>query len=122
MPEQVVEAGLDAPGAERVKDDLGRIRRFVRVKFMKEAISRMFRIYQVLQFFAQPLYLSIVQYSQARQISVIPEKSHLIIAQAIAVAVFGVRHSEEEGRDRMVVNREIFWVHYFLAFNFKNRS
>jgi hypothetical protein len=63
-----------------------------------------------------------VQYSQARQVSVLVEKSHLIIAQAIAVAVIGARYSGEEGRDRTVVNREIFWVHYFLAFNFKNRS
>jgi hypothetical protein len=44
----------------------------------------------------------------------------LSILQAIAVAVIGAGYLGEERGDRMVINREIFWVHYFLSFNFKN--
>ena len=57
VPEQIVKAGRDAPGAQRVEQHARRIGRFVGVVFMEEAVGRMVRVEQPLQFLAQRLNL-----------------------------------------------------------------
>jgi hypothetical protein len=47
MPQQVVKGGFDAPCAERMKQDPGRICRLVCVKLVKQLVTRMRRIYQL---------------------------------------------------------------------------
>src|SRR5215475_10378399 len=85
MPKNVVKAGLDAPRAQRVKENLRRVFRFVRVEFVIKLTPRMIGIHQVDQFLTQPLDLFVVKYPNASQIAVLVEKPNLLLVQPVAV-------------------------------------
>ena len=55
MPEKIVKARRDAPGAERVEQHARRIGGFVGVVFVEKAVGGMIRVEQPLQFAAQRL-------------------------------------------------------------------
>src|SRR5262245_66587789 len=96
MPQNVVKAGLDAPCAQRMKEYLRRVFRFVRVEFVIEMAPGMIGIHQIDKLFAQPLDLPVVQNPDARQIAVLAEKTNLFVAQPVAISIppFDRRHKQ----------------------------
>ena len=81
MPKDIVQTRLDAPRAERVKQNLVGIRRLIRVELIKQVITRMARIDQLQHFAAQHFDLLVIQQTDAGDISVFAIELHLLIAQ-----------------------------------------
>src|SRR5689334_9901175 len=83
MPQQIVQAGFDAPRAERVKQDLLRIGRLVSVVFVEKLVTGLRRIDKGREFVAQRLELFVAQHPDAGDISVFAVKLDLLVAESI---------------------------------------
>src|SRR5215510_16383845 len=104
MPQNVVKAGLDAPCAQRMKEYLRRVFRFVRVEFVIEMAPGMIGIHQIDKLSAQPLDLPVVQNPDARQITLLAEKTNLFVAQPVAIPIPPVDRRNKQIAYRFVIN------------------
>jgi len=91
-----MEPRCNAPGAESVKEYSRGIVRFIRVKLVKEVMSRMRGIGECRQFCAQDSDLPVAEEAHAGQITSFLIEGHLIVAQPEARPLSGRgRHSDE---------------------------
>src|SRR5215469_16633738 len=86
MPQNVVKAGRDTPGSQRVKQDLCRIGRFVGMILVEEVMAGMRRIREQGQLLAKRFYLLVVEDANAGQIAMFAVKPHLLRRQVTVAA------------------------------------
>jgi hypothetical protein len=87
IPEQIVEAGQNAPGAEGVEEDAVRVGGFIGVVFVKEVAAGMRRVHELLDFGAKDFDLIIGEDTHAGEIAVFAKEGDLGVGEAVAVVV-----------------------------------
>ena len=103
VPEEIVERGRDAPGAERVEENAARLAGLVRVPLVEEVGSGMLRAEKWLELGAQELDLVVVEDPYPRQETVAFEAGKLLGREVACRVGNGASISE----DRSVVMRQI---------------
>ena len=104
VPEEVVERGRDAPGAEGVEENSARLAGLVRVTLVEEVSSGMLRVEKRLELGAQELDLVVFQDLDAGQKTVAVEPRELLGGEPAAIRV-GKR--VPVSKYRSVVMREV---------------
>ena len=102
VPEQVVEGGADAPGAEGVKEDAGRVGGLVGMVLVEE-VAGMGGIHQGGQLVAEDVDLPIVEHGDAGKETVFVKRGDLLVRKTKFVPLFGGFGAREEIGDGLVV-------------------
>jgi len=101
IPEDIMVAGRDPPGAQGVKNHLGRVGGFVGAEFVIQMMGRVGGIHDLHQFLLQDIDLFFVQQFDIRQIAFGFKKLELFPAEAVSLPFRLARRLTEDVGNRL---------------------
>ena len=107
MPQQIVEAGRDPPGAQRVKQHSVGIGRFVGVILIPEFAPRMIGVEKLVQFIQQTIDLSVIQDPDPAQVAVSFVAGQLLRGQPESVPIRELFRPREKDPGRLMLKGKI---------------